>query len=471
MAAEADLQFDGWRVHRVSGEMERAGKTCRLPQQPLRILIELFDSAGEIVTREQLVTVLWPQGIVDFDNGLNVAVRKLRVALEDTGDSPRYIETLPRVGYRFIGTAGAPRVEAPAPRAKRLSRRARLSLALMAVAVLVLIALSTWRVTHPAAAKARHIPSERAREYYLAGLSQRSRRDINAAPLAIASLEAALREDPDYPEAWAVYADVISAAVIRQEMTPAEGVPKALSSARRAIELDPDLPQAHFSLGEIYLDHQRDFAASRIELERARELNDQLGRLWHHYAMWQGHQGHIEEALAYIRRARELEPMTLLYSVNYGLLLYNARRYDETIAFLEPLVAANPNFDQARSVLARAMIATGNFAGAQEQLRRRKMAGMNQSEAGYLAAKLGQREGALQEIERLESRGRAGFGVAYDIAIIYAALGEFDAGCAALAKAIDDHSVLLGWMRLDPRMDALRGRQCFADVEKKVYGQ
>src|SRR5688572_32907285 len=92
MAAETDLQFDGWTVNRVSGEMAREGRGARLPQQPLRILVELFDHAGEIVTREQLVKVLWPAGIVDFDNGLNVAMRKLRVALDDVGDVPRYIE-------------------------------------------------------------------------------------------------------------------------------------------------------------------------------------------------------------------------------------------------------------------------------------------------------------------------------------------------------------------------------------------
>src|SRR4030095_2061105 len=83
----------------------RDGRTARLPQQLLRILIELFDRAGEIVTREQLVKALWPQGGVDCDNGLNVAMRKLRVALDDVGDVPRYIETLPKVGYRFIGKA------------------------------------------------------------------------------------------------------------------------------------------------------------------------------------------------------------------------------------------------------------------------------------------------------------------------------------------------------------------------------
>src|SRR3954452_2484279 len=100
------MEFDGWTVDRVTGEIVRDGRNARLPQQPLRILVELFDHAGAVVTREHLVKVLWPAGVVDFDNGLNVAMRKLRVVLEDTGDTPRYIETLPRVGYRFIGQPG-----------------------------------------------------------------------------------------------------------------------------------------------------------------------------------------------------------------------------------------------------------------------------------------------------------------------------------------------------------------------------
>ena len=106
MAAETELQFDGWTVNRVSGEITRDGRASRLQQQPLRILVELYDHAGEIVTRDQLVKILWPAGIVDFDNGLNVAMRKLRVALDDVGDAPRYIETLPKVGYRFLGKPG-----------------------------------------------------------------------------------------------------------------------------------------------------------------------------------------------------------------------------------------------------------------------------------------------------------------------------------------------------------------------------
>ena len=122
------MEFDGWKVDRVSGEVSRGDHAARLPQQPLRILIELFDHAGAVVTRDQLVKALWPAGIVDFDNGLNVAMRKLRVALNDVADTPRYIETLPRVGYRFISrpadtAASVPSNAMCAPSGKRSAPR------------------------------------------------------------------------------------------------------------------------------------------------------------------------------------------------------------------------------------------------------------------------------------------------------------------------------------------------------------
>ena len=93
-----------------SGEISRDGNTHRLQDQPLQILDELVQHPGELVTREQLISRLWPTGVVEFDTGLNSAMRKLRIALGDDADTPRYIETLPRKGYRFIG-----RIEEDAP--------------------------------------------------------------------------------------------------------------------------------------------------------------------------------------------------------------------------------------------------------------------------------------------------------------------------------------------------------------------
>jgi TolB-like protein/DNA-binding winged helix-turn-helix (wHTH) protein/tetratricopeptide (TPR) repeat protein len=97
-----EARFDGWVVDFESGEISKGGDTHRLQDQPLQILEELIQRPGEVVTREHLISRLWPTGVVEFDTGLNSAVRKLRIALGDDAETPRYIETLPRKGYRFI---------------------------------------------------------------------------------------------------------------------------------------------------------------------------------------------------------------------------------------------------------------------------------------------------------------------------------------------------------------------------------
>jgi TolB-like protein/DNA-binding winged helix-turn-helix (wHTH) protein/Flp pilus assembly protein TadD len=112
------IGFDGWVLDPDSGDLERAGTRIRLQEQPLQVLVQLIDSRGGVVTREQLISKLWPKGIVDFDTGVNTAIRKLRVALGDTADTPRYIETLPRRGYRFIAALEPDPAREPEPEAQ-----------------------------------------------------------------------------------------------------------------------------------------------------------------------------------------------------------------------------------------------------------------------------------------------------------------------------------------------------------------
>jgi TolB-like protein/DNA-binding winged helix-turn-helix (wHTH) protein/tetratricopeptide (TPR) repeat protein len=107
-----EARFDGWVIDFESGEITKNGHTHRLQDQPLHILEELVKQPGEVVTREHLISRLWPTGVVEFDTGLNSAMRKLRIALGDDADTPRYIATLPRKGYRFIAALDA---AAPAP--------------------------------------------------------------------------------------------------------------------------------------------------------------------------------------------------------------------------------------------------------------------------------------------------------------------------------------------------------------------
>lgn len=97
------IRFGSYVLDPSSGELHKNGTRLRLPEQPFRILQLLLQHPGEVVTREELQQKLWPAGtFVDFETGLNSAVKKLRDVLGDSADCPRYIETIPRHGYRFI---------------------------------------------------------------------------------------------------------------------------------------------------------------------------------------------------------------------------------------------------------------------------------------------------------------------------------------------------------------------------------
>src|SRR3984957_3293413 len=102
---EADLfRFDRFELELRSGELRKGGIRIRLQEQPLQVLQALLERPGEVVTGEELQKRIWPADtFVDFDHGLHAAVNRLRTALSDSADRPRYIETVGRRGYRFIG--------------------------------------------------------------------------------------------------------------------------------------------------------------------------------------------------------------------------------------------------------------------------------------------------------------------------------------------------------------------------------
>ena len=96
-------QFGPFEVNVVSGELLKNGRRIKLQEQPYRLLVALLENSGEVISREELRKRLWPQDtFVDFDGSLRVAVGKLREALDDNADDPRYIETIPKRGYRFL---------------------------------------------------------------------------------------------------------------------------------------------------------------------------------------------------------------------------------------------------------------------------------------------------------------------------------------------------------------------------------
>jgi TolB-like protein/DNA-binding winged helix-turn-helix (wHTH) protein/Tfp pilus assembly protein PilF len=170
--ADGQLRFSVFELDLRAGELRKRGLKIRLQEQPFRVLATLVERAGEVVTREELQKKLWPADtLVDFDHGLNKAINKIREALSDSAESPRFVETIARHGYRFLAdvkVADAASVRSPEPATQAppaAEARDRLNLTgelaipnrhlpplarkiSLVVLVLLMASLATWKV-HP----------------------------------------------------------------------------------------------------------------------------------------------------------------------------------------------------------------------------------------------------------------------------------------------------------------------------------
>ena len=155
------VRFAPFTLDRRSGELRNGPTRLKVPDQSIAVLQALLERPGELVTREALRDRLWgPDTFVDFEAGLNAAVRRLREALNDSADAPRYIETVPRRGYRFIAPVDGASTAAPSAPTDR-SRRVRVRNALLAAVALAVIGAALWgglRRNDAAPAAARPVP-------------------------------------------------------------------------------------------------------------------------------------------------------------------------------------------------------------------------------------------------------------------------------------------------------------------------
>ena len=126
------LRFDAFELDVRARELRRGGTQIRLQDQPCEILRMLLERAGDVVTRDELRQGLWPDGtFVDFEHSLNAAIKRLRAALGDDADNPRFVETVPRRGYRFVGARPGTALTMRASSAEAVSADNRIRLAVL----------------------------------------------------------------------------------------------------------------------------------------------------------------------------------------------------------------------------------------------------------------------------------------------------------------------------------------------------
>ena len=276
---------------------------------------------------------------------------------------------------------------------------------------------------------------------------------------SIAYFEQAIRKDPTFAPAYVGLAGAYNdLGTVFLGVSPSEVRPKAISAARKALELDPQLAEAHALLAGVY-EQEWQWSNAEAEYKRALELNPNDPAAHLGYASWLLCQGRTEEALAWARRARELDPLGVT-GVSIGWILFHARRYDEAIPELRSVLAVHPDSATAHWFLGFALIANRQPDQAIPALNRAlSLTGGSSAVVGVLIrayAHAGQRAEALRLLEELKRRQQTGYVPAAAFVNAYLGLDDREQAFAWLDRASQEHSNILQYLRVHPYFDPLR---------------
>jgi eukaryotic-like serine/threonine-protein kinase len=313
-----------------------------------------------------------------------------------------------------------------------------------------------------------------AYELYLKGRYAWSKRTAADLQTAISYFNQAIAKDPNYALAYAGLADVYSVYTF-YGANPSEVYPKSNAAARKALELDPTLAHPHAVLGGNYTEYDWDFAGGEAEYRKALELdpNDATAHQWHGQDLgWIG--GREQEAMDEMNRAHQLDPMSAIISQSTGIVQIAARKFDDAIATCQKVVTENPTFAQAHYCLAYAYWGKGMYPKVVDEFKALAQLGGNPQEVGFASAleqgfHSGGWKGALTKAVKVrQAQRKTGFVAAYNVAILYAALGEKDETFRWLNTAYEERDFQMEWLRTDFLFDSVRSDPRFAELVRKV---
>jgi TolB-like protein/Tfp pilus assembly protein PilF len=569
--SHAIVRFGDFELDQSIGELRKEGGTkIRLQEQPLQILRILLERPGKIITREELREKIWPSDtFVDFDHGINNAIKRLREALGDTAEMPRYVETLPRRGYRFIANL---QVEIPVP-SRVIESLAVLPLenlsgdpgqeyfadgltealitTLAKIRALRVVSRTTamhykgvhrplpqlacelgvdafvegsvlrsgervrisaqlidaktdshlWAESYErdlrdvltlqsevAGAIAREIqitltPQERTQlapkgrvnpEAYVAYLKGRyywNKRTPDAATKAAEYLQRAIEKDPTYAAAYASLADGAAVTGFWGFVPPEEGFGRAKSIAQRALEID-ETAEAHAALGWALFHYDFDFQASEREFRRSIELNSgyATGAQW--YSMYLTSMGRTREAVAEIKRALQLDPLSLIINMTSAWIAYVMRRNEEALDQCLRTIELDPTFAPARYITGMVCEKMGLYPrGIAELQEANKLSGDAPAYVAQLCtlhAYAGEVDSAVRILEQLQELSQQRYVMPYYLAMIYTALNRRDEAFYMLERAYRERAAWAAFTKTDPRLDGLHSDARFDDLLRRM---
>jgi adenylate cyclase len=316
----------------------------------------------------------------------------------------------------------------------------------------------------------RYTDNTEAYRLYLKGRFCLSKTTKEALNNAIKHFRQAIDVDPDYALAYAGLSDAYYA--LSSNHLPAnEAMPKARAAAEQALMMDEELAEAHASLGLVKAFYEWDWAGAESEYRRAIELNPGYASAHHWYGWYLALMGRLTEAIAEVRQASDLDPLSLEINSDLGLSFFFARQYERAIEQFEKALEMDPNAIWARFFMGWARGQKGDYAEAIEEYKR--VAQLDDSPLimaalGHTYVLAGRRDEALGILEEMKRLALSRHVSSYNFAIIHAALGEKDEAFDWLEKSYGAREEALVWLKVDPRLDTIRTNPRFIDLQRRV---
>jgi serine/threonine protein kinase/Flp pilus assembly protein TadD len=318
----------------------------------------------------------------------------------------------------------------------------------------------------------RYTENIEAYQLYLKGRyfwNKRTEKDMRK---SLEYFQQAIEKDPNYALAYAGLADSYNMLARFDALPSKEGFPRGKAAALKALGIDGTLAEAHTSLAHARLFYDWDWSGAERELKRAIELNPNNTSAHQWYTSYLSAMGRHDEAIARAKRAQELDPLSLVINTMVGRTFYFARQYDQAIEQFRKTLELDPNFALAQHFLGQAYEQKGMYdeAFAVFQKGITLSGGRSQMVAflGHAYAVSGKRGEALKTLDELKELSKRRYVGPYNVALVYAGLGEKDQAFEWLQKGYEERSSELLWLAVIPGFDSLRSDPRFADLLRRM---
>ncbi len=319
-------------------------------------------------------------------------------------------------------------------------------------------------------------PTTNAEAYqaYLKGRFFWNKRTADNYQKAIEQFDQAIALDPQYAQAHAGLADAYAllGSMVNTVVTRREAMHRARAAATKALEIDDTLAEAHTSLAWVKMQYDWDWPGAEREFERAIELNPSYATAHHWYAYYFAAVGRHDESIREIRRAQEIDPLSLIINTDIGDMLYLSRRYDEAIEQCRKTIAIDANFPLAHHLLAQAYSEKGMHTEAMTELQEAERAARDGTNylawAAIIQARSGRKDQARMTLYKLKELSARSYVPAINMAIVHASLGENDQAFSWLERDYEDRGPSMLLINVWPMMDPLRSDPRFADLVQRV---